>query len=134
MIGESDKFRLFDAAVKVIKNAYSPYSKVKVAAAILDERGSIYTGVNVENASFGLTVCAERNAIFKAVGEGAKSVEAILITSTIGAIPPCGACRQVLAEFAKPETPIFLANADNIKASTTLGELLPRAFFLKSEK
>jgi len=131
MIDESEKSRLFDAAISVLNNAYSPYSGVKVAAAILDEGGRIYTGVNVENASFGLTVCAERNAIFKAVGEGAKAVEALLITSSLGAIPPCGACRQVLAEFAKPETPVFLANSDGIQTVTSIGELLPRAFTLK---
>ncbi|HHS49987.1 MAG TPA: cytidine deaminase [candidate division Zixibacteria bacterium] len=131
---EQVKSKLLEAAAQALENAYSPYSGISVAAAVMDDRGRIFSGVNVENASLGLTICAERNAIARAVADGAKSIEAVLIISSIGAIPPCGACRQVIAEFAMPETPILLAFEGKIIEERTLGELLPDAFKLNRDK
>lgn len=128
MISKSKKEILFKAAKQVLDNSYSPYSKVKVASAIIDNENRIFSGVNVENASFGLTICAERSAIVSAITNGAKDIRAVLIISTLGAIPPCGACRQVIAEFAEPSTPIYLADRDGIRTEITIGELLPHAF------
>jgi len=91
--------RLMDEAKGVLHNAYSPYSGIKVGAALLTSSGNIYTGVNVENASFGATICAERVALAKAVTEGESNFEAIAIASNTEEIVPCGICRQVLAEF-----------------------------------
>lgn len=128
MTSSDVKTLLFESAKLALENAYAPYSGVMVASAVLDGEGRIYAGVNVENVSFGLTICAERNAIAKAIAEGAKKISAVLIMSSIGAIPPCGACRQVIAEFADESAEVFLANRDGIKVETTIGELLPRAF------
>ena len=91
--------RLMDEAKGVLHNAYSPYSGIKVGAALLTSSGNIHTGVNVENASFGATICAERVALAKAVTEGESNFEAIAIASNTEEIVPCGICRQVLAEF-----------------------------------
>ena len=91
--------RLMDEAKGVLHNAYSPYSGIKVGAALLTSSGNIYTGVNVENAFFGATICAERVALAKAVTEGESNFEAIAIASNTEEIVPCGICRQVLAEF-----------------------------------
>ncbi len=134
MIASESQKRLFEAARKILDNAYSPYSNIKVAASLLDDRGRIFTGVNVENASYGLTICAERNAIAAAVSSGMKSITALLITSSIGKIPPCGACRQVIAEFSSPSTQIFLADGEKIVEETTIGELFPMAFELKGDE
>ncbi len=130
MISKSKKEILFKAAKQVLDNAYSPYSKVNVASAIIDNEDRIFSGVNVENTSFGLTICAERSAIVSAISNGAKGIRAVLIISTLGAIPPCGACRQVIAEFAEPSTPIYLADSEGIRTEITIGELLPHAFKL----
>lgn len=123
---------LLDAARHASRSAYCPYSNFHVGAAVL-AGGKVVTGANVENASYGLTVCAERNAAFAAVLGGAKSIEAIAVAcvdAPEGCDPsllmPCGACRQVLAEFAGPETPVVVDRAGVF----TLGELLPRAFRL----
>jgi cytidine deaminase len=80
--------------------SYSPYSKFRVGAALLDSNGKIYTGCNIENSSYGLTICAERTAVFKAISEGAKKFRAIAVVSDNGYTPPCGACRQVLMDLA----------------------------------
>ncbi len=102
--------KLYKTAKENIHNSYSPYSKFKVSAALLANDGTIYTGINVENSSYGLTMCAERVAIFKAVSEGKKNFEAILLyTENESFIPPCGACRQVMTEF-DPDLTIFLTN------------------------
>ena len=126
---EINEQQLFDVANHAMKNAYAPYSHYQVGAAILCDDQKVYSGVNVENASFGLTNCAERTAIFKAVSEGAKSVKAIVITnSTKELSKPCGACRQVMSEFMGPEDIVFLANNQNDYQKYTFKEILPLAF------
>lgn len=118
---------LWQAALEVRKNAYTPYSKFKVGAALLASSGKIYTGCNVENASYGLACCAERNTIFAAVAAGERSFEALCVVAE-GAEPvaPCGACRQVIAEFGIPQ--IIMADLNgNIKIMTA-DELLPYSF------
>ena len=111
-------------------NSYAPYSGVHVAAAVVDEEGRIHVGVNVENASLGLTICAERAAIAAMVAAGGRRPRCIAIVSdTPAPLPPCGACRQVIAEFADPSTPIV--SRSTVTGETrrwTLGELLPEAF------
>ncbi len=134
MTSSEVKNRLYEMAKSALEKAYAPYSGVMVASAVLDSEGHIYAGVNVENVSFGLTMCAERNAIANAIAGGAKKIEAVLIMSSIGAIPPCGACRQVIAEFADEKAEIFLATRDGIEVETTIGELLPRAFGMEWPK
>jgi cytidine deaminase len=116
------------------RRAYAPYSKFNVGAAVRTTRGAIFTGVNVENASYGLTICAERNAIAAAVaGEGAKmrlAAIAVFVTAGDGGFPPCGACRQVIAEFATPETVAVFGGADGEPVVTGASDLLPHAFRL----
>jgi cytidine deaminase len=123
--------RLRRAAVAARRRAYAPYSRFKVGAAVLAGSGQIYAGGNVENASYGLTICAERSAVCAAIAAGEKSLRALLIVAT-GAVPPCGACRQVLAEFAGPDCPVYLTapTARTAIQQLSLGELLPRAFKL----
>ncbi|MGB2402082.1 MAG: cytidine deaminase [Akkermansiaceae bacterium] len=107
--------------------AYAPYSKFKVGAAILDSNGNVYTGCNVENASYGMSMCAERVALYKAISEGRKSIQSIAI-SLSGAGSPCGACRQALHEF-NPSMRVHLADeSGSIFHETTLNKLLPHAF------
>lgn len=126
---------LLKKALSAAKKAYAPYSLFTVGAALLDKSGHITTACNVENASYGLTICAERAAIFKAISEGAKpySFKAIAIASNGDKPPlPCGACLQVLSEFCGPELKIIagyrgIAHPEEF----TLGELLPNAFSLK---
>ena len=109
--------------------AYVPYSKFTVGAALETADGRRFTGANVENASYGLTICAERTAVFAAVLAGAKDIVAIAVTGPDGVTtPPCGACRQVLAEFGTPDVPLTFACADGGWTDTTLGELLPLSF------
>src|SRR5438045_8721927 len=91
---------LFDAALRVRQNAHAPFSKFKVGAAIEDEAGRIFTGCNVENATYGLTICAERVAVFKAISEGARKFRRVAVAADTDVLtPPCGACRQILWEF-----------------------------------
>ena len=118
--------QLLDAAKLYVTRAYVPYSHFPVGAAVLTDTGAIVGGCNVENASYGLTVCAERIAIFKAVSEGAKRVRAIAIAAHEFAYP-CGACRQVLLEFADDETPVYVTNGIDIE-QTIVGELAPHGF------
>ena len=107
--------------------AYAPYSKFKVGAALLAEDGKTYTGCNVENASYGMSICAERVAVVKAVSEGQQSLKAIAL-SVSGSGSPCGACRQVLYEF-NPSMLVYLADeTGHIHHETTLSMLLPHAF------
>jgi cytidine deaminase len=129
VITPADRGRLVQAARAVRAHAHAPYSKFRVGAAVLDERGRVHTGCNVENASYGLTVCAERNAIAAAVAAGAKQARAIAVVTATGATP-CGACRQVIAELGAATTPILLARPGGAPRATTLGALLPRAFGL----
>ncbi len=107
--------------------AYAPYSKFPVGAAVLGESGRIWAGCNVENSSFGLTVCAERNAVALAILEGERRILAAVVAAGREAAPPCGACRQVLAEFGNPELPVALVGARQ-RAVHRLGDLLPHAF------
>ncbi|NOZ89318.1 MAG: cytidine deaminase [Crenarchaeota archaeon] len=117
-------------AEKRLVNSYAPYSGVHVAAAVVDEEGRIHVGVNVENASLGLTICAERAAIAAMVAAGGRRPRCVAIVSDAPQpLPPCGACRQVIAEFAGPDTPIASRSAATGETRLwTLGELLPHAF------
>ena len=122
-----DLDRLIDEARAVSKRAYAPYSAFHVGAALLAEDGSVHVGCNVENASYGLTVCAERSAVASAVAQGVKRFRALAVV-TDGEQPavPCGACRQVLAEFA-PDL-VVVSVAGGLRKQWTLGELLPAPF------
>lgn len=123
---------LIQKATDMLDKAYVPYSKFPVGAALLTKEGEVFSGCNIENASFGLTNCAERTAIFKAVSEGKMEFDYLVVTGDTDApISPCGACRQVLAEFCGPDMPVLLTNNKGNKHITTVGELLPGAF--KSE-
>jgi homotetrameric cytidine deaminase len=118
---------LIAAAAEASRRAYSPYSHFAVGAAIECQDGRVYTGCNVENVSYGLTMCAERTAAFAAVCAGNGAFRAVGVVSADGS-PPCGACLQVLAEFAAAEVPIYTARPDGSFRRWTLGELLPRPF------
>ncbi len=119
---------LFEAARDVREQAYAPYSNFPVGAALLMESGEIYTGCNVENASIGATVCAERNAIGTAVAHGGRRAKALaVVTDLEPAAAPCGICRQVLSEFAD-DLPILMASASGAREFTTLDDLLPHRF------
>lgn len=121
---------LIDISVKAQENSYSPYSNFRVGAALLCDDGSVYTGCNIENATYGATNCAERTAVFKAVSEGKRSFKAIAITSSGGGLTfPCGICRQVLGEFS-PEITVLLQDNDGSIKSFALNELLPHCFKL----
>lgn len=121
--------QMIDTATNMLDMAYVPYSKFPVGAAILTKSGQVFSGCNIENASFSLTNCAERTAIFKAVSEDEKDFEFLVVTAdTEGPISPCGACRQVLAEFCQPDMPVLLTNRDGVQKFTTVEELLPGYF------
>lgn len=123
---------LLAAAELARENAYAPYSRFAVGAAVLGARGRMYAGCNVENASYGLSICAERTAIFAAVSAGEKKIQGLAVVSG-GREPssPCGACRQVLQEFASsPDLTIVLATTTGQQVQSTLGELFPRPFTL----
>ncbi len=124
---------LLAAAAAARHHAHAPYSQYRVGAALLTQDGRIFTGCNVENASYGLTMCAERVAIGAAVAQGQTAFKAIAIVAGDGPPPfPCGACRQVLAEFCSPDIPVYMGACsalDNYD-SHTLGDLLPHAFKL----
>ena len=124
---------LLARAAAAASRAYAPYSHYRVGAAVLADDGSIFEGANVENSSYGLTICAERAAVAAAVAAGARRLKAVAVVADAAAAPyPCGACRQVLAEFAPAATPVYVAPAADLDRfeETTLGELLPRAFKL----
>jgi len=119
---------LVEAAKKARLHAYSPYSRVKIGAAVLTSRGAIFSGANVENASYGLACCAERNAIFKAVTEGAKDIVAIAVVGVSKDFTkPCGACRQVMVEF-NPKMRVLRRGLDGFEADETAETLLPEHF------
>jgi cytidine deaminase len=123
-----DEAALVAAARSARRKAYAPYSRFRVGAAVR-AGGAVHGGCNVENASYGLTVCAERNAVGAAALAGARRIEAVAVASgTSPPTPPCGACLQVLAELGGPDTPVLLAGPRGAPVRTTLGELLPRAF------
>ncbi|MFP9170586.1 MULTISPECIES: cytidine deaminase [unclassified Streptococcus] len=120
---------LIDLAVKTSENAYVPYSHFPIGAVLVTDEGKIYTGVNIENASFGLTNCGERTAIFKAVSEGERLFkELIIYGQTEKPVSPCGACRQVMAEFFEPDLPVTLVAKDKSTVVMTVKELLPYSF------
>lgn len=119
--------RLLDRAIQARETAYTPYSEFSVGAAVRTADGSVHTGCNVENASYGLSMCAERVAIFKAVSEGHREFSAIAVAGEDGSqATPCGACRQVLREFAPSLT--VVAETEDGAGTTTLRELLPDSF------
>lgn len=121
---------LFDQALAVRKHAYAPYSKFPVGASLITSQGHIYSGCNVENAAYPLSLCAEMNAITKMISSGETNIHAILIIGGHDDIcPPCGSCRQVLREFASLNTPIYLSDPQGKQCITkTLEELLPLSF------
>ena len=126
------KEQLTSMAKDAMEQAYSPYSEYKVGAALLCTDGSVYTGCNVENASFSATNCAERTAFYKAVSEGKREFQAIAICGgkdgkIEGLFPPCGVCRQVMREFCEDNFEIYLLTKDGVE-TYTLGQLLPVSF------
>ncbi len=125
---------LIDAAADVREKAYAPYSNFKVGAAVETDEGNIYTGCNVESASYGLTVCAERVAIWKGISRGEKKFGRIaVVVDTEELTPPCGVCRQIIWEFCG-DVPVILSNLHGKSETVQMSELLPRAFdskFLK---
>ncbi|MCA9957998.1 MAG: cytidine deaminase [Anaerolineales bacterium] len=127
MISHNQKEALIQAAAAARQQAYAPYSNYPVGAAILTEDGRIITGCNVENASYGLSMCAERTAVFKMVSEGGQQrIQAVVVCTANGG-SPCGACRQVLTEFAG-DVPVWLTDAAGNIYETTLYALLPHHF------
>ena len=119
---------LIDAAKTVRENAYAPYSNFKVGAALLSKTEKIFTGCNIENVSYGLTVCAERNAVANAVASGESEFQAIaIVADTEKLTTPCGACRQVLAEF-NPNMKVILGNLKGDVEETVLSDLFPEPF------
>lgn len=120
---------LIQQANKAKEKSYSPYSKFRVGAALLTDNKKIYTGTNIESASYSLTICAERVAIFEAVAKGEKNFKAIAITSDMNDfITPCGACRQVLAEFCDEELDVIMTNKNLESKIVKLKDLLPYSF------
>ncbi len=120
-------------AREAAKQAYCPYSRCTVGAALLTADGRVYTGCNIENAAYGATVCAERVAVFKAVSDGCREFAALAVAggrdgNLSGLYPPCGTCRQVLREFCPPTMPVLLVTGESTCQETTLGELLPLSF------
>ena len=121
------KQQLIERALSIRERAYAPYSNYNVGAALLTESGEIFDGVNVENAVYSMTICAERNAVFQAVTHGHSSFQAIAVATDNGG-SPCGSCRQVLSEFG-PETIILTIDSNGeVVLETTVRELLPDAF------
>jgi cytidine deaminase len=119
---------LIEAAIRARENAHAPYSRFKVGAALEDFEGRMYTGCNVENATYGLTICAERVAVFKAVSEGAKGFKRIAVVADTDVLtPPCGACRQILWEFCG-DAELILANLKGKSETIRLSSIFPRAF------
>ena len=119
---------LIDAALRVREHAHAPFSKFKVGAALADNDGKIYTGCNVENATYGLTICAERVAMFKAISEGARKFRRIAVAADTPVLtPPCGACRQILWEMGG-DLEVILGNLREEKGRFRMKELLPLPF------
>lgn len=122
---------MLDRARKALENCYCPYSRFRVAAVLEDGDGMLHTGVNIENGSYGLTMCAERVALFKALSRGKRQFTGLMVYSPDGNPLPCGACRQVLAEFCKGGMPVYAAGEDSME-KFTLKDLLPHAFSMKN--
>lgn len=128
---KTNEKELIEAALDVRQRAYAPYSNFKVGAAVRTKSGKVYTGCNVESASYGLTVCAERVAIWKAVSEGEKEfTEIAVVADTQELTPPCGVCRQIIWEFCG-DIPVIFANLKDDSEVVKMSELLPRAFDTK---
>ncbi len=128
MAGKERLRELVEAAKKARLRAYSPYSGVKIGAAVLTSGGSIFTGANIENASYGLSCCAERAAMFKAVSEGERNILAIAVVGkSEDFTKPCGACRQVMVEF-NPKMKVLRRGLDGFSEDGTAGALLPAHF------
>ena len=124
--------KLVELAKEAMMKAYAPYSGFYVGAALLTKGGKVYTGCNIESASYSPTNCAERTAFFKAVSEGERDFEAIAVVggekgNVTGAFPPCGVCRQVMLEFCSPDFKVYLATTDGFE-TVTLQELIPYGF------
>lgn len=134
MLNEKQIDRLVSFAFAARSNAYAPYSKYLVGAAVLMDSGEIFTGCNVENASYGLTICAERTAIVKAVSSGERKLMALSV-ATSGGATPCGACRQFIAEFAAPDAVVIVLDVDRDDGERVfaLEQLLPHQFRLRHE-
>ena len=127
--------KLCELAKEAMTHSYSPYSGYKVGAALLCADGTVYTGCNIENASYTPTICAERTAIFKAISEGNREFSAIAVCGgknghLTGTFPPCGVCRQVMREFCEDDFPVYLVRPDGYDA-LTLADLLPHSFSAK---
>lgn len=124
-----DKIQLMEESKIAREKAYVPYSKFKVGAALVTKDGKVYHGCNIENAAYSMTNCAERTAMFKAVSEGVRDFASLaVVADTDGPVSPCGACRQVIAEFCAPNMPVYLVNLKGNVLETTVAELLPGAF------
>lgn len=124
-----DQYQLMEEARQAREQAYVPYSTFQVGAALLMKDGTIFRGANIENASFGLTNCAERTALFKAYSEGNREVQAVaVIADTKEPVSPCGACRQVMMELCGPNVPVYLGNLGGKIDITSVAKLLPGAF------
>jgi cytidine deaminase len=128
-MARTDKMKaLVEAATRARANAYSPYSKVRIGAAVLTAGGEVYTGCNIENASYGLSCCAERTAIFKAVSEGHRDIVAIVVVGkSEDFTKPCGACRQVMVEY-NPKMKVVRRGIDGFSEDATAASLLPSHF------
>ncbi len=121
--------QLIDEAKEARKQAYVPYSKFAVGAALLTENGKVYRGCNIENAAYSMANCAERTAFFKAISEGEKNFKLLaVVADTDRPCSPCGACRQVISEFCPPDMKVVLTNLKGDLLETTVKELLPGAF------
>jgi cytidine deaminase len=127
MLTDEVRHRLIQLAIEKMDKAYTPYSNYPVGAALLTNTGEIYTGVNIENAAYPVTICAERVAVFKAVSEGEVNFQAIAVVTKNGGTP-CGSCRQVLAEFGLDTIVIIADNQGKVIMEKSVGELLPGAF------
>lgn len=128
---EDMKTKLIEAAIKARNNAYTPYSKFNVGAAVLLKNGEIIVGCNVENASYGLCNCAERTALFSVYAKGIRKEDILamsVVADTMGPCSPCGSCRQVMAELLLPDTPIHMANLKGDSVTMSVKELLPYSF------
>jgi cytidine deaminase len=125
--------KLLSFAEKAAENSYSPYSKFAVGAAVLSGDGKVYFGTNIENASYGLSMCAERVAVFTAVANGAENIKAVAVYSSSGNVTPCGACRQVISEFAQKADIVYKDKNNKIKIEK-INSLLPKCFDKKSLK
>ncbi|MET0314030.1 MAG: cytidine deaminase [Hansschlegelia sp.] len=121
--------RLFAAATAALQNAYAPYSRFRVGAALVDETGAVHAGCNVENAAYPVGVCAEAGAISAMAAAGGRRIAAILVAGEGEALcTPCGACRQRIREFAPPDAPVLVAGPEGVRRRFTLAELLPDSF------